>query len=163
MDYNWVEIFRNKTDLELYKILIGKTVLNSEAKKFAKVELDRRKFNFENIKVYKDKWELERLIKERNLAANYFLRIYHGWRFGLGVLISALVFSIVLFFHITGLFQYENKIGPGLVSNIIFLCIGISFSFFGLIKYRSGRKREKYRENRINELKRKYKTTHNIT
>jgi hypothetical protein len=49
MEYNWTEIFKNKTDRDLYDIYLGQTSLNSEQRDFARIELENRNFNFGNL------------------------------------------------------------------------------------------------------------------
>ena len=58
MSYNWEKIFKNKTNKELYEIVIGKKVLSKEAIKYAKTELENRDFDFENMTVNKAAWKL---------------------------------------------------------------------------------------------------------
>ena len=66
MSYNWQEIFKSKTSKELYKIYIGDTQLPSVTKEFAKKELERRKFNFDDVDAHKTGWKLSNLIEEDN-------------------------------------------------------------------------------------------------
>lgn len=71
MPYNWEEILQKKTNKELYKIVIGKTVLSNEAIHFAKAELVRRNFDFENMELNKAAWSLSSLEEEDNYIQRF--------------------------------------------------------------------------------------------
>jgi hypothetical protein len=64
MTYDWEEIFENKSDKELYEIYCGNSLLPELTIPFAKNELKKRKFDFENIELHKDAWKLSRLEEE---------------------------------------------------------------------------------------------------
>ena len=68
MNYDWEKIFENKTNKELYDIVIGKKVLSKEAVKFAKAELEKRNFDFENMEANRAAWEISGLIEEEDNA-----------------------------------------------------------------------------------------------
>ena len=68
MDYDWKQIFKNKTNNELYDIVIGKVVLSNNAVKFAKLELEKRNFDFSNMEANKKAWKLSNLIEEEHNA-----------------------------------------------------------------------------------------------
>jgi hypothetical protein len=68
MSYDWEKIFENKTNKELYDIVIGKKVLSNEAMKFAKTELENRNFDFDNMEANKAAWEISSLIEEDDYA-----------------------------------------------------------------------------------------------
>jgi hypothetical protein len=59
MTYDWKEIFKNKTTRELYDIYSGKSALPDEPIQFAKEELDKRNFDFNNIESFKESSKLE--------------------------------------------------------------------------------------------------------
>lgn len=75
MDYNWPEIFKKKTDKELYSIYIGETTLLGEPQKYAEEELKRRKFNFNDLTSFKKKNQLNRLVEEEESLDSSFGRI----------------------------------------------------------------------------------------
>lgn len=64
MIYDWKKIFKNKSNKELYNIVKGKTTLYGDAIHFAKEELEKRNFDFENMESNRDAWKLSRLIEE---------------------------------------------------------------------------------------------------
>ena len=105
MTYNWKEIFKSKSDLELYKIHIGETILNNEAKEFAEEELKSRDFDFNNLEKHKRKWELERLIEEdRYESKNYYLGISNSMQYlilsiGSAVFITTILIAYILDFN----------------------------------------------------------------
>jgi len=74
MNYDWEEIFKSKTNKELYDIVCGKTTLTSEAITYAKSELENRNFDFENMEANKDAWNLSSLIEEYDYANLEILR-----------------------------------------------------------------------------------------
>ena len=68
MGYDWEKIFENKTNKELYDIVIGKVVLSKDAIHIAKQELERRNFDFDNMEANKAAWEISNLIEEEDYA-----------------------------------------------------------------------------------------------
>lgn len=150
MDYNWTEIFKNKTTRELYDIYLGKSILGPEHKEYARIELERRNFDFDNLDKQRKKWELERLIEEEK--SNYFIPFrsprsweylfmgFGGFLFGLNCLIAILQYYI-----------YHKPIGS--VSAAFFgLMFGVAFVLVGLLNFRRSRKREAFRKKRQREL-----------
>jgi len=70
MSYNWEEIFKDKSNKELYDIYLGNTNLPDFTIPFAKQELINRDFDFENIQENKDAWRLTQLINEEDNYAS---------------------------------------------------------------------------------------------
>ena len=68
MDYNWQQIFKSKTNKELYDIVVEKVILSDSAVKFAKLELEKRNFDFNNMEANKKAWKLSNLIEEEHNA-----------------------------------------------------------------------------------------------
>ena len=68
MSYDWKKIFKNKTDKELYDIVTGKQVLSNESVEYAKAELKKRGFNFNDIEIHKAGWNLSDLLIEEDNA-----------------------------------------------------------------------------------------------
>jgi len=149
MTYNWEEIFKSKSDSELYEIFIGKSYLNSEAVDFAKAELLKRDFDFENIEKYQKKRELKRLIDEEqyerkrakplNLNSEYYLFL------GITGLFSAILIIIG--------FYYYKSIDFSIQDFVFSLIVSISACLIGFIVYKRKKKREKYRKIKIEQLK----------
>lgn len=69
MTYTWDNIYKQKTDRELFAIYVKGAI--AEKNKVAEY-LTKRGFDFENVQKYKDEWELEKLIKE-----------YQTWKTGI--------------------------------------------------------------------------------
>ena len=67
MTYNWQNIYKSKTNKELYEIYIGKISLSKEAQEIAKEELERRDFDFENMAVNYKAWKVLSLNEDRKL------------------------------------------------------------------------------------------------
>jgi len=61
MSYNWEKIFENKSTKELYNIYKGNSYLSKDAVFYAKKELIKRNFDFENIDAYIVSWKLSDL------------------------------------------------------------------------------------------------------
>jgi len=72
--YNWPEILKNKSRKELYDIYLGKSLLNSEAEKYAEIELRNIGFKFDNLELEKEKMELESLIEEKTSSNSLFFK-----------------------------------------------------------------------------------------
>ena len=68
MSYDWEKIFENKTNKELYDIVVGRKVLSKEAVNYAKTELENRNFDFDNMEANKAAWEISSLIEEEDYA-----------------------------------------------------------------------------------------------
>jgi len=58
VEYNWKEIFKNTSSQELYQIYKGQTPKTGEAILYAKRELERRHFDFDNMEQNRKNWEL---------------------------------------------------------------------------------------------------------
>jgi uncharacterized membrane protein (DUF485 family) len=67
MDYNWEEIFKEKSNKDLYNIYIGNSMLPKETISFAKKELEDRHFDFDNMEANKTAWKLSKLIDEDDM------------------------------------------------------------------------------------------------
>ena len=52
MDYDWEKIFENKTNKELYDIVVGKVVLSNDVILYARKELERRNFDFDSVDIF---------------------------------------------------------------------------------------------------------------
>jgi hypothetical protein len=66
MDYDWEKIFENKTNKELYDIVVGKVVLSNDAILYARKELERRNFDFDNMELNNAAWKLSNLIEKEH-------------------------------------------------------------------------------------------------
>lgn len=66
MDYNWEEIFKDKSNKELYDIYIGNSTLPKSTIPFAKRELEKRNFDFNDIETNRAAWKLSSLIQEKD-------------------------------------------------------------------------------------------------
>ena len=64
MDYNWEEIFIDKSNKDLYDIYIGNSTLPKSTIPLAKRELENRNFDFDNMEGNKTAWKLSKLLQE---------------------------------------------------------------------------------------------------
>lgn len=99
MGYNWEEIFKSKSNKELYRIYKGDTTLPVEAKAYAERELELRKFDFNNMEANRDGWKLERLAGDEIIEAKtnspikvYYTK-YHYPLFFAGILLVVFVLN----------------------------------------------------------------------
>ena len=151
MTYNWKEIFKNKTNKELYDIYLGNSLLDSDVVEFARIELENRNFNFQNLNKQKQKWELENLIEEEKSYSYPIFPSIKSWQLlfmGYIGLLFASIALISLIFH----FSFGQNPNYDLTATIMALLFGCAFSVIGFINSKKKRKREQFRENRIKEL-----------
>ena len=67
MNYDWEEILKNTSSQELYKIYKGQTTKTGQAIPYAKKELDRRGFNFENMEQNRKNWDLLNTLEDETI------------------------------------------------------------------------------------------------
>ncbi|MBK6967002.1 MAG: hypothetical protein IPH20_24635 [Bacteroidales bacterium] len=150
MEYNWTEIFKNKSTRELYNIYLGKSALGSEQGEYARIELENRKFDFENLDKQRRKWELENLIEEEKSYNSIFFRSYRSWEhliMGIiGLVFTSISLILLLRHYLTG------KQTGDLAGTFFALIFGLAFTIIGFVNYRKKRAREIFRKNRLREL-----------
>jgi len=128
MSYNWEEILKEKSDIELFNIYKGRTHLSGEAVEFAKKELENRNVDFNNLGTFlhsvKTKQSIENIKSFENSVNS------------IGTVIQAgIVFFLVLSFsfflnNLTGLleiFDYEIFI---FFAVVILLFTGVEFIIY---------------------------------
>ena len=106
MTYNWQNIYKSKTNKELYEIYIGKISLSIEAQEIAKQELERRGFDFENMAVNYKAWKVLSLNEERKVFNLNFLN-QNKFYISLKYYLIFIVISLIVFF----ILKYYLKIG----------------------------------------------------
>ena len=152
MEYNWTEIFKNKSEKELYNIYIGRSTLGSEVMQFARIELENRKFNFENLDKNRKKWELEELTLEEEESNNNILFKYtHAKEYliiGYAGIIYAMIALTAIVRYTLGYHDLNNEVARDFFS----LILSVTISIAGFAKYKSKTEREKFRERRLKEL-----------
>jgi len=100
-NYDWQIAFKDKTDEELYRIYKGQSLLPDYAIKFAKDELDRRNFDFDDMDQDKLSWRISQLIEDIQFSE---YRIKNGARHFVSfkdyliILVCSLLFSIFLLY-----------------------------------------------------------------
>lgn len=150
MEYNWTEIFKNKSTRELYNIYLGKSALGSEQREYARVELENRNFDFENPDKQRSKWELENLIEEEKSYNNIFFRSHRSWEY-LIMGVAGLVFTLIPLIIILR-YYISAKQTQDLEGAFFALIIGVAFTVTGFLNYRKKKAREIFRKNRLREL-----------
>lgn len=153
MGYNWEEIFKNKTDKELYDIFIGKHVLNKEAQEFAEKELIARKFNFNNIEKAQKKWKLETLIEEeRNERGFNYFALATNAKFFLIMTIFGGVMTLLLILDYFFNFMEKSDGNEDPIQQVLSIGFFILYFIFSLTFYRMKRKQENRRTTKIKQL-----------
>ncbi len=67
MRYNWEEIFKTTSSEDLYRIYKGYSLKPKEAIPFAKKELERRGFDFNDMDNNKKRWQLINALEDKEL------------------------------------------------------------------------------------------------
>lgn len=150
MKYNWTEIFKNKSDEELYNIWLGKSLMGSEVIEFARIELERRNFNFKNLNKHLLKWELENLIEEEKSYTSPVFRLIRSREYIVMGFIGLLT-TIIALVSLISYYFFHKPIGD-LTGTSLALVTGTAFTIIGFFNYKRKRKREQFREKRIKEL-----------
>lgn len=150
MKYNWPEIFKNKSDKELYNIWLGKSLMGSEVIEFARIELERRNFNFKNLDKHLLKWELENLIEEEKSYTSPVFRLIRSREYIVMGFIGLLT-TIIALVSLISYYFFHKPIGD-LTGTSLALVTGTAFTIIGFFNYKRKRKREQFREKRIKEL-----------
>ena len=151
MGYNWEKIFQDKTSKELYDIVIGKVVLSKEARQFAKSELERRNFDFKEMEMNKEVWQLSELIDEENELQN---KPVYKKVFSLLAKIQLYIFlavgTVIIYFLA---FEFTEEIVPR--ETFWFFIAGVIPLFVLLEIFLYKRRKNKHRERlkKIKELK----------
>ncbi len=144
--YNWQEIFKSKTNSELFDIYSGKKNLSEEAKEFAGKELENRNFDFNNIEREKEKMELEILLEEEKFYSRQFgMMASPPMQFITIITIAIFLIIITLQYYLNG--QQEHS------PSFLFVTIAI-FTYF-VYRYKRAKRQTKKRQSRINEIIRK--------
>lgn len=95
MDYNWIEIFKEKSTEELYEIYCGKSFLPDSSIPFAKTELENRNFDFGDSAYFYNIRHFEDLSEE---AAQINLYLLKNPKLSLkGALIVLIIMALPIF------------------------------------------------------------------
>lgn len=84
MEYDWKEIFKTKSDQELYEIYKGFSSLPKDVIPIALNELKSRNFNFEDIEYYKLLWRIKHLQEIQNFYKRdnqSYKEFYISWNY----------------------------------------------------------------------------------
>lgn len=151
----WKEFYQEKSDRELYKIYRGNGRPSYDQRKLAQQILKERDFDFEHVEKYRDKWELEAILKEIEMEQNsiffgmYFTPTYYLF----GAVMAGIGCLFILIDLIFGVFipPGESKTFASLLTFLIFLLFGgLAFWYYKLRKSTI-----KKRKLRFDELSRK--------
>jgi len=152
MTYTWDDIYKEKTDRELFAIYVNGTI--AEKNKAAEY-LTKRGFDFENVQKYKDEWELEKLIKE-----------YQTWKTGIYEQITSLdllpvfpMMNIIAIIVVVGdiIFQLTGNKETNLLQSFYILIGLVVLEFILIWIYKRREQKRNSIKARIKELKDKIK------
>lgn len=122
MDYDWIEIFKSKSDKELYEIYSGKSFLPKSAIPIAKDELSKRGFDFNNMELNTDKWRLSDIEEEIDFLSQRNLeKPKMSFRQYLFIISAICLIAIVFFFKLeeTKILLFSLLAGIGFPSLLI--------------------------------------------
>jgi len=150
MGYDWETIFENKTNKELYDIVIGRVILSKDAVLLAKQELERRDFDFNNLEANKAAWQLSNLIEEENFAqsgiaarrANYIQP---------KILVFIVTGIMIIYFSLNELTNYDIPLGFA----VFFMCFASFLVLLNNFMYKKQKQAHDARIEKIKELKEK--------
>lgn len=95
MNYNWKEIFKEKSTKELYEIFCGNSFLPDSSIPFAKTELENRNFDFGDLEYFSNIWHFDALSEEAARINLYLLE--HSKPSLKGALIGFMIMALPIF------------------------------------------------------------------
>ncbi len=158
MSYNWGKIFENKTNKELYDIVIGRKVLSKEAVKYAKAELENRNFDFDNMEANKAAWEISSLIEEEDYA-RLEITGRRARHISLKILFLTVTGILIVYFIVSKFTDF------GFPLEMALFFIGLSTLFILLNNFQAKKQKQaqEKRFERIKELKEKLENENLLT
>jgi len=149
--YNWEEIFKSKSDKELFKIYHGDSMLPSETSNYAYNELKKRGVDFNHLDKVNMKWELESLIEDERIDTRGLSRTFSSFEY-LKIGIVGIVISITSACFILPKIKIDTLSSQETINGLALMGIVISATIWGFVNYRLRKKNENVRKNRIKEL-----------
>ncbi len=130
MHYNWEEIFKTTSSEDLYRIYKGHALKPKEAIPFAKKELERRGFDFNDMDNNKKRWQLINALEDQTLdnISNH-TSVYISFRYFLLILMVMLLFSYLVDMDENRSYTWENLIFPITFSIVLVLINNLSFKY----------------------------------
>ena len=150
MEYDWEEIFKNKTDKELFEIFSGKSFLPESAIPYAKKELEKRNFDFKNIDLYLKTWKLHSLEEDIDSRED---SIYKHKPVSLSYYIFFSIFGILVVLFVFRNCHLPNKvliIGLSIATNLFI--VGIKYFIDKVINNYQSKKLTKLTSNKSSIL-----------
>jgi hypothetical protein len=150
MSYNWDEIFKHKSNRELYNIYLGKCHLPKDVGLIAKKVLEQRGFDFNNIGKYSIGWKLSDLTKEE-----YDINHNVNWNTTFHISLKLYIITSVIYLFILNILletmdlEIKNKV---LISSLVFISITLHTIINNQFHKRNLRKRGE-RKNEILRLR----------
>ncbi len=130
MYYNWEEIFKTTSSEDLYRIYQGHALKPKEAIPFAKKELERRGFDFNDMDNNKKRWQLINALEDQTLdnISNH-TSVYISFKYFLLILMVMLLFSYLVDMEENSPYTWENLIFPVTLSIILVLINNLHFKY----------------------------------
>ena len=132
--------------MELYKIYSGETQLNPEAIKFAKIELENRRFDFNNIDEFKKQWNIKTKLEKENEkherlkygikdSSRYYSLMFGGF---------AAITAVLMDFR----FEFDSLFSNDSASQffLLYIALGLLLITSGIVGLRRNQNRKKKRK-----------------
>lgn len=158
MKQEFVEYYKNKTDLELCRIYSGKITESYENKLLAQKILSERGFDFENIEKYHDKWELEKILKdveEENQPWWTGPSLFNPNNLLIFGIMAVVGPTIIFVPSLRDQLAIESTSGIDILINVLFFILFITAGVATIMLSRKQRRTRNERRLRIDELSRK--------
>jgi hypothetical protein len=158
MKQEFVEFYKNKTDLELYRIFTGKVLDSYNNRKLAQEILTERGFDFDNIDKYSDKWELEKLLKdveEENRAWWTGPSLFDPNNLLIFGIMAVVGPTIIFAASMRDFLSEESRNAIDILTNVLFYVLFIVAGIATIIYSKKRRRQKNERSLRIDELTRK--------
>ncbi len=158
MSYDWEKIFKNKTNKELYDIVVGRKVLSKEAVNYAKTELEKRNFDFDNMEANRAAWEISSLIEEEDYA-RLEITGRRAKHISLKILFLIISGTVIIYFIVSKFSDFDFPV------ELALLIISVSALFILLNNFQAKKQKQaqKKRLERIKELKKKLENENLLT
>ena len=158
MSYDWEKIFENKTNKELYDIVVGRKVLSKDAVKYAKTELKNRNFDFDNMEANKAAWEISSLIEEEDYA-RLEITSRRAKHISLKVLFLIIFGTAIIYFIASKFSDFDFPLDMAL----FIIAVSALFILLNNFQAKKQKQAQKKRFEKIKELKEKLENENLLT
>ncbi len=150
MSYDWEKIYRETSSQELYRIYKGQTTKTGEAILFAKKELDRRGFDFNNMEMNIKNWQLINALEDEKLEEISRIEMNNSYVSFKGFILLLLGTTTLVY----GVNWFDNQPLESFIESLPFVVIlTIVYVLINNMIYNYYQKKYKKRQQKIAELK----------